>query len=113
MNSNCVFCSIINRDIPAQIIYEDEDFLVFDDINPSSKIHKLIVPKKHIKNLSEIGIEENKYLWNKYIDIINILKTSLKVLNFKIVINNGDKLQLVKHLHFHFLSGDDVNDKLN
>ena len=49
--NDCIFCKIINKDIPASIIYEDQEFLVFEDIKPIDKVHLLIIPKIHIENL--------------------------------------------------------------
>ena len=49
--TSCIFCKIINKDLPATIVYEDDEFLAFNDINPIDKVHILIIPKQHIENL--------------------------------------------------------------
>ncbi|MCL4393045.1 HIT domain-containing protein [Patescibacteria group bacterium] len=109
MDTDCIFCKIVLKQINAEIIYEDDNVLVFSDINPVSSIHKLVIPKKHVKDIKQIddvGIIINIF------DVIKKLVDDLQIDNFKIVVNNGDKLQLVKHLHFHLISGDKVTDKL-
>ncbi len=58
---DCLFCKIINREIPADIVYEDDDVLAFNDIDPKAPIHMLVVPKKHIATLNDI--EEGDLAW--------------------------------------------------
>ena len=106
---DCVFCKIISGQIEADILYEDNNVLVFSDINPVSNIHKLVIPKKHIKDIKEVNNEDIINI----IDVIKKIVSDLKLEDFKIVINNGNKLQDVRHLHFHLLSGDKVSNKLN
>jgi histidine triad (HIT) family protein len=113
MEDVCIFCKIIRKEIDSNIIFEDDKFIVFSDISPVAEIHKLIVPKKHINNLTDFKDNSLIIYWEDVIKVINKLVDILEVSNFKIVINNGDKLQLVKHLHLHFLSGEKVNDKVN
>jgi histidine triad (HIT) family protein len=110
MSEDCIFCKIISKDIDADILYEDDNVLVFSDINPVSSIHKLIIPKKHIRNVRYL---KNTDLIVNIFNVINKLVEDLQIDDFKIVVNSGDKLQMVKHLHFHLISGDKVSDKLN
>jgi len=53
MNSDCLFCKIINKELPASIVFENDDIIIFNDINPRKPIHWLVVPKVHIENLNE------------------------------------------------------------
>ena len=55
---DCIFCKIVNKEIPSQIVYEDEDILAFNDINPVAPVHILVIPKKHIKSLLELEKED-------------------------------------------------------
>ena len=55
---DCIFCKIVNKEIPSQIVYEDEDVLAFNDINPIAPVHILVIPKKHIKSLIELEKED-------------------------------------------------------
>lgn len=109
---DCLFCQIIKKEIPAQIVYEDEEILVFKDINPKARIHLLIVPKKHIVSLNEIS-ESEKEILGKILYQTKILAKEFKVSKngYKVVINSGKGAgQTIEHLHFHFLSGEELKD---
>ena len=101
-----LFEKIINREIPADIVYEDELSLAFKDINPQAPIHILIIPKKTIEKLSDANIEDQALLGHlmlvagKIAEQLNLDKT------FRIIINNGAGAgQSVFHLHLHLMSG--------
>ena len=100
----CLFCKIVNKEIPSNIILEDEEFLAFHDINPKAPIHILAIPKIHVDSFNEINGE----LMGKMSDFIqkvaqevNIDKSGYRVIT-NVGINGG---QEVKHLHFHILGG--------
>lgn len=99
----CIFCQIINKKLPAEIIYEDEKVLVFKDIKPKASFHYLIVPKEHIASISTQGSEL------KVGDLIRTAKEIAqkeKVDGYKLVFNVGKEGgQLIEHLHLHFLAG--------
>lgn len=101
-----LFLKIINKEIPANIIYEDDDILAFEDINPQAPTHILIIPKKHIAKLSDVDISDQKLLGHMLIKAGEIA-VNLKLDNtFRLVINNGANAgQSVFHLHMHLLSG--------
>lgn len=101
---DCVFCQIVQKQIPAKIVYEDDNLIVFPDINPSADIHLLIVPKEHIKGISEIG-EKGKLLEQIY-QVANQLVEDNNLADklYRVVVNGG-KAQHIPHLHFHFLGG--------
>ena len=101
-----LFLKIINKEIPANIIYEDDDILAFEDINPQAPTHILIIPKKHIAKLSDVDISDQKLLGHMLIKACEIA-ANLKLDNtFRLVINNGAHAgQSVFHLHMHLLSG--------
>ena len=101
-----LFLKIINKEIPANIIYEDDDILAFEDINPQAPTHILIIPKKHIAKLSDVDISDQKLLGHMLIKASEIA-VNLKLDNtFRLVINNGAHAgQSVFHLHMHLLSG--------
>ena len=101
-----LFLKIINKEIPANIIFEDEDILAFEDINPQAPTHILIIPKKHISKLSDADISDQKLLGHMLIKA-NEIAANLKLDNtFRLVINNGANAgQSVFHLHMHLLSG--------
>lgn len=102
---NCLFCKIINREIPSNIIYETDTLVVFPDISPAADIHLLIVPKKHIKGIWEIREEDGNLLGEVY-QIVNklVAENNLSDDLYRVVVNGG-KAQHIPHLHFHLLGG--------
>jgi len=102
-----LFDKIIRREIPAQIVYEDDDVLAFRDINPQAPTHALIVPKKPIPRLAEAKTEDQEllgYLLLKAAEVAG--KLGLDKGGFRLVINNGaDGGETVPHLHVHILGG--------
>ncbi|WP_426349182.1 histidine triad nucleotide-binding protein [Alloiococcus sp. CFN-8] len=104
---NCIFCKIINGDIPSQKIYEDDKVLVFKDINPEAPVHILAIPKEHIESVNEIN-EENSLIINHIFLVISKVTKDLGIdkTGYRIVNNCGkDGLQTVPHLHFHVFGG--------
>ena len=99
---DCVFCKIINGDIPSYKLYEDEDILVFLDINPVSPGHTLIIPKKHILDIMEIEDVLLTKIVNKARDMANLINIKLNSSGFTLVQNNGS-VQEVKHFHLHVI----------
>lgn len=106
MESDCVFCKIINKEIKSDIVAETEHVLVIKDINPKATIHYLIMPKKHIKDVG--SLEQNECCLASKM-ILMAKKLSLeneKCKDFRLMANNGYGAgQRVFHLHFHFLAG--------
>ncbi len=109
---SCIFCRIIKGEIPCTKVYEDDQVLAFEDIQPMSKVHSLIVPKEHIENINS-GI--NKDLW------FAVLKAAQEIVKnkgiaesgYRLAINSGpDGTQIVPHLHVHILGGRMLDAKL-
>lgn len=103
----CIFCEIVNKNIPSNIVYETDDVLAFEDISPQAPVHILIIPKKHIANVLEIESNDGKLLEN-LLEAIRVLvaKFDLNERGFRVVTNTGDEGgQTVHHLHFHLLGG--------
>ncbi len=110
----CIFCKIVNKEIPSEIIYEDKEILVFKDINPEAPIHLLAIPKKHIKSLIEVEKDDIE-LMGKIIMIINKVakEQGIAEKGFRVITNCGeDAGQLVKHLHFHIIGGKKLGSKI-
>ncbi|MCG1012707.1 histidine triad nucleotide-binding protein [Tepidanaerobacter sp. GT38] len=104
---DCVFCKIINKEIPAKIAYEDDQVIAFHDINPQAPIHLLIIPKKHIASIMEID-EENGGLLKEIVRVAQNLakENNIDKKGFRLVVNTGEEGgQTVQHLHFHLLGG--------
>jgi histidine triad (HIT) family protein len=105
--TNCLFCKIANNDIPANIIYQDEAIVAFDDIRPQAPHHKLIIPRKHIATLNDLTEDDNTLMSH----IFNVAKQLAKTLGidqtgYRTLINcNAGGGQEVFHLHLHLLGG--------
>lgn len=96
----CLFCKIINGDIPCYKIYEDDNVLAFLDINPDSDGHTLIIPKKHFTDLNDIDLETLTAINQASKEIKKILEDKLNCDGISLLQNNGD-VQEVKHYHLH------------
>jgi histidine triad (HIT) family protein len=111
---DCIFCKIINGEIPSEKVYEDEEILAFKDINPAAPVHILVIPKKHIKSLLEVNEEDSKIIAKIY-EVINKIVKDMKMEEdgFRVIVNCGkDAGQEVMHLHFHLLGGKKLGDKI-
>lgn len=97
---DCLFCKIVNGDIPSLSFYEDDVVKVFLDINPSSTGHTLIIPKKHYLDLSDIDDDTLKHIMKVARDIKKLLEDKLNIDGITLIQNNGD-VQEVKHYHLH------------
>ncbi len=103
--SDCLFCKIVGKQLPAKILFESDSVVVFPDINPSADVHILIVPKKHIGGIQDIKAEHGALLMEIY-QVVNKLVEEFNLKNdlYRVVMNGG-KAQHVPHLHFHLLGG--------
>lgn len=104
---DCIFCKIVNKEIPAQVVFEDEEILAFKDINPMAPIHILLIPKKHISDITQIEAEDAGLIGRIHLTAVKIAKDlGIDEEGFRLVNNcknNGG--QVVFHLHFHLLGG--------
>ena len=102
-----LFLKIIDREIPANIIYEDEIALAFEDINPQAPIHFLIIPKKHFSTVLDIEEDDHELIGSIYSVAKKLAKKhGLDKTGFRIVLNCGVEAgQSVFHIHYHFLGG--------
>ena len=100
-----IFSKIINKEIPADIVYEDEKCIAFNDISPQAPIHILVIPRKEIPKLSESQEDDRDLLGHLMLSATQIAK-KLNLDDYRLVINNGaDAGQTVFHLHIHILAG--------
>jgi len=102
----CIFCQIIDRKLPAEILYEDADVVVFRDVNPSAPIHLLIVPKKHFDSVNSLN-EKNVGIYAQMVLIAKDLAAQLGTQSgFRLVTNTGREAgQVIHHLHMHLMGG--------
>lgn len=105
--SDCIFCKIIEKKIPAKIVYEDEYSLAFEDINPQAPVHTLVIPKKHIPTLLDIEEDDNNLIGHLLKVVNKIAKDKgIAERGFRVVTNcNAESGQTVYHIHFHILGG--------
>lgn len=105
--SDCLFCRIVNREIPASIVYEDEHVLAFDDINPQAATHVLVVPKQHIASLNDLQPDDDRIVGEIVRRAAAIAKTrGIAERGFRAVFNtNREAGQTVFHIHLHLLGG--------
>ena len=102
---DCLFCKIVAGDIPAKVVYEDDDFLAFDDIEPEAPVHTLIIPKQHFDNLQD-GVPQE--LLGKLLAVVPQVAAIKGVgeSGYRTIINTGpDSAATVGHLHVHILGG--------
>lgn len=97
---NCLFCKIINGEIPAYIIYEDDIVLAFLDINPDCNGHTLIIPKEHYLDLDDINSDVLNHIMDSSKKVKKLLEEKLKCDGMTLVQNNGS-VQEIKHYHLH------------
>lgn len=103
----CIFCKIVNGEIPNKSVLENDDFLCFEDINPACKIHLLIIPKKHYDSFDVMPANIMANM-SEFIQEV-ALKLNLKKSGYRLITNIGeDGGQEVPHLHFHLLAGQKV-----
>ncbi len=101
---DCIFCKIAKKEVPAEIVYEDEKVIAFPDINPKAPIHILIIPKKHIPSVDHVEIED-KTLMGDLILAAQKIARDRNLKGYKLQINVGRPAgQLVDHLHLHLLN---------
>ena len=111
---DCIFCKIINREIPSTVVYEDGEIIAFKDIHPVTPVHILVIPKKHISSLVDLK-EEDEAIIGKIYTVINKIAKEQGILEkgFRVVVNCGEEGgQEVKHVHFHLLGGKHLGFKI-
>ena len=105
MPTDCLFCKIIDGDIPSEKLYEDEEILAFRDIAPQAPVHFLVIPKKHISGPDEIT-EEDDMVIGKLLRIGSQVAKQEGIEQYRVVFNNGEQAgQTVFHIHMHVLGG--------
>lgn len=104
---DCIFCKIAKGEIPARVVYEDEQIMAFHDLSPQAPVHVLIITKRHIPSVFALGVQNTAtigHLMTKVKEIAALFPEAKK--SFRLVTNYGaDAGQTVDHLHFHLLAG--------
>ena len=106
---DCLFCKIAAKEIPANIVYEDQNILAFHDINPKAKVHLLMIPKVHVDSLAHLEQEHDVLIAHMMRTLPNIAQQFKLDSGFRTIINTGSGGgQIIFHLHIHLLGGDNL-----
>ena len=100
----CIFCKIVNKEIPSNIILENDNFIAFHDVNPKAPIHILTIPKVHVDSFNDVSGEIMAGMTEFIKEVVEEVKIAKN--GYRVITNIGDNGgQEVKHLHFHILGG--------
>lgn len=100
--TDCIFCKIINGEIPSKKLYENDYIIAIEDINPKAKVHSLVIPKVHIDSMNEL---EDEKLMSEILKAVKEVAKIKGVKSYRLHVNTGkEEGQIVFHLHFHVLS---------
>lgn len=105
--SDCLFCKIASKTIPARIVHEDEQAVAFEDINPQAPVHVLVVPRKHISSVNETSEEDGALLGHLIVTARKLARVrGIDATGYRIVLNTLEAAgQSVFHVHLHLLGG--------
>ena len=111
---DCIFCRIIAGQIPADVVFQDQEFIAFRDIHPQAPKHILIVPKAHIASLTEVDSKQQNLMGRLLLVAKEVAqKENIAAKGYRVTINCGpDGGQLVPHLHLHLLGGRRLDDQM-
>ena len=103
----CLFCKIVNKESSADIVYENDNFLAFKDIQPKAPVHLLIIPKKHIPSINHLNLKDKELMGEMFLVAQTIAKNQkVDKKGYRLIINVGKGAgQIVDHLHLHLLGG--------
>ncbi len=112
---DCIFCKIVRGEIPSTVVYENDDVLAFEDINPMAPVHVVVIPKKHIATLMDVKEDEMGTMGSIISAVQEVAKIKgIDEKGFRMVVNcNEEGGQLVFHLHIHVLGGKRLRDELD
>jgi histidine triad (HIT) family protein len=100
----CIFCKIVNKELPSNHVLENDDFVAFHDLNPKAPVHILIIPKLHVDSFNEVTAEMMMKMTSFMHEVAK--KVGVEKSGYRLITNVGDNGgQEVKHLHFHLLGG--------
>ncbi len=107
MDPNCIFCQIVEGDIPSTTVYRDKQVVAFLDIHPAAPVHILIVPRQHIPSLNDLTSEDETLIGHMFIVAQKLAnENGITDSGYRLIINSGpDARQAVFHLHLHLLGG--------
>lgn len=105
--ADCIFCRIASGEAAAEIVYQDEQIIAFRDIQPKAAVHLLVIPRKHIENLYDLGKDDQQLMAHLMLSLPRIAKQQGLDAGFRTITNTGHGGgQEVWHMHFHLMAGD-------
>jgi len=106
MGADCIFCHIANREIPARIVFADDQVVAFHDVAPKAPTHVLVIPRRHVETLLDTGAGDGELLGRLSTTAIALARELGLGDGFRLVVNCGERAgQSVFHLHLHLLGG--------
>ncbi|PKQ15230.1 MAG: histidine triad nucleotide-binding protein [Actinobacteria bacterium HGW-Actinobacteria-7] len=103
--SDCIFCNIVSGEIPATVVYEDDQVLAFDDLSPQAPVHTLVIPKAHFSSLADDVDTATLGAVFTAVRAVAVLK-GIDQSGYRTIVNSGpDSMQTVEHLHVHVMGG--------
>lgn len=111
---SCIFCKIVAKQIPANVVFEDERVMAFHDINPVAPVHVLIIPKEHIESVNHLN-EQNAAVLKDIHLVAKEVAQKLGIVDkgYRLITNIGsDGGQVVHHLHYHLIGGKNLGSKI-
>jgi len=103
--NDCLFCKIAGGELPADLVYEDETVVAFNDINPQAPIHFLVIPRRHIAMIADMEASQSGIIGRLFHVAAEVCREK-KITDYRLVINNGKGAgQAVFHVHLHVLAG--------
>ena len=100
---DCIFCKILENEIPSYKVYEDENVLAFLDITQGTKGHTLVIPKQHVRNVYELDEETAAKVFSVVPKLANAIKSAFNPIGLNVINNNDQPLQSVFHFHIHLI----------
>lgn len=109
----CIFCKIVNNEIPSKRVFEDDNMIIINDLNPQAKHHYLLIPKEHYADITEMNEKQGETLGKCLYKLGTLVKDLGLADGFRLVSNKGaNGCQSVPHLHIHILGGEKLNDRM-
>ncbi len=103
MTADCIFCKIANKEISTNLIYEDENVVAFNDLNPQAPVHFLVIPKKHYASMNEVDSQE---AFGQIFSAVSKITSKMGIKEYRTVVNTGESAgQTVFHIHVHVMAG--------
>ena len=107
MSTDCLFCKIVNRELPTEFLYEDDDYVVFRDIKPAAPVHVLLVPKKHLRSINDLQKEDESIISGLFTLAGDMAKEQgVNESGYKLLFNvEKGGGQVIFHIHLHLIGG--------